>query len=37
MLSRIRSKLARRRREKKIVKFLMPAIKPGREKEKASV
>jgi hypothetical protein len=37
MLPRIRSKLARRRREKKIIKFLMPAIKSGRETEKASV
>jgi hypothetical protein len=37
MLSRIRSKLARRRREEKIIKFLMPAIKPGKEMEKALV
>jgi hypothetical protein len=37
MLSRIRPKLAGKRREKKIIKFLMPAIKPGRETEKASV
>jgi hypothetical protein len=37
MLPGIRSRLARRRREKKIVKFPMPAIESGRETEKASV
>jgi len=34
---RIRPTSARRRIEKKIAKFLMPTIKPGREREKASV
>jgi hypothetical protein len=35
MLPRIRSKLARRRIDEKRAEFLMPTIKPGREREKA--
>jgi len=37
MPPRIRSTSARRRIEEKRARFLMPAIKPGREREKASV
>jgi hypothetical protein len=37
MSLRIRSTSAGRRIEEKIARFLMPAIKPRREREKASV